>query len=372
MNQEDHGAHHYALPLLFYVRLLFLQVVDMHSYARRTTFHVQPTKKVCCSAKIILRYIHLFNQDQFNGASLNTRQRTKVMDSLRNRLQADSHYHGENRIYVSLPKIGEHTNHKVTCESALSKRMHPSVKKKIVELVSAGISHTPLVKSQLRHFAETEFKNEAIKPLHWDRSYYPTSKDIRNHVDAAIVHGRLADIDQENLRLKIDQWQQEDKERQFFYRSATVLTGDNDVNPNFLFIHQDSFQKKLMKRYGNTLCLLDATYKTTKYSLPLFMLVVRTNVQYCPVAEFIVETESADAISEALSILKAWNRDWNPSFFMVDYCDAEINAIETVFPQVNVYVCAFHREQAWERWSRGGKYFIIKIIECNFDTDHRK
>ena len=222
--------------------------------------------------------------------------------------------------------------------------MHPSIKKKIGELVSSGTTHTPLVKSNLRHFVETEFKHEADKPLDWDRSFFPTSKDIRNHVHAAVVQSRLADRDQEHLKLKIDQWQQENKARQFFYRSATIVTGDNDVNPNFVFIHQDGFQKKLMKLYGNTLGLLDATNKTTRYALPLFMLVVKTNVEYCPVAEFVVETESAESISEALSILKAWNPDWDPPFFMVDYCDAEINAIETVLPLVNIYVCAFHRE----------------------------
>ena len=56
-----------------------------------------------------------------------------------------------------------------------------------------------------------------------------------------------------------------------------------------------------MQLYGNyTLCILDTAYKTTKYTLPLFMLVARSNVEFCPVAEFIVETESADAISESI------------------------------------------------------------------------
>lgn len=30
--------------------------------------------------------------------------------------------------------------------------------------------------------------------------------------------------------------------------------------------------------------LIDATYKTTKYALPLFLLAVRTNVSYVPIA----------------------------------------------------------------------------------------
>ena len=50
--------------------------------------------------------------------------------------------------------------------------------------------------------------------------------------------------------------------------------------------------------------LLDATYKTTKYALPLFFLCVHTNVGYKVVSEFICENEDADSIAEALSVIK--------------------------------------------------------------------
>ena len=45
-----------------------------------------------------------------------------------------------------------------------------------------------------------------------------------------------------------------------------------------------------------------------------------------------------------------WNPDWCPPFFMSDYSEAEHLAITQVFPQCTVYLCNFHREQAWERW----------------------
>ena len=53
--------------------------------------------------------------------------------------------------------------------------------------------------------------------------------------------------------------------------------------------------------------LIDTTYKTAKYDLPLFFICVRTNVGYSIVAEFIVQSEDADSILEALSIVKQWN-----------------------------------------------------------------
>ena len=99
---------------------------------------------------------------------------------------------------------------------------------------------------------------------------------------------------------------------------------------DFLFVYQSKWQKRLMAKYDEIL-LLDATYRTTRYSLPLFFLVVKTNVDYQIVATFVTANETKDAIKEALSILKSWNPDANPLFFMTDYCNEEIQALEEIF-----------------------------------------
>ena len=70
--------------------------------------------------------------------------------------------------------------------------------------------------------------------------------------------------------------------------------------------------EQLLAQYGNTVSLIDATYKTTKYELALFFICVRTNVGHSVVGEFIVQSESADNIEEALQMLKSWNSDGNP------------------------------------------------------------
>ena len=99
-----------------------------------------------------------------------------------------------------------------------------------------------------------------------------------------------------------------------------------------LFVHQTSFQKALLKRYGNHICLLDATYKTTRYAIPLFFLVVKTNSDYQVVGSFAVQDETTIAITEALNVIKAWNTNWTPKCFMVDNCEEEISSIEDIFP----------------------------------------
>ena len=74
---------------------------------------------------------------------------------------------------------------------------------------------------------------------------------------------------------------------------------------------------------------------------------IRTNSGYCVVAEFICQSESTDHIYEALEVIKEWNPNWLPKFFMTDYSEAEIGALELSFPSTTVvYLCDFHREQA--------------------------
>ena len=80
-----------------------------------------------------------------------------------------------------------------------------------------------------------------------------------------------------------------------------------------MYIQQEDWQKELLVRYGNTVTLMDATYKTTKYIMPLFFVCVKTNVSYS-VAEFIIQSETAEYIREALSVLKSWNPHGKQNF----------------------------------------------------------
>ena len=82
---------------------------------------------------------------------------------------------------------------------------------------------------------------------------------------------------------------------------------EEEYEETLLYVHQEDWQKELLTQYGNTLTLIDATYKTTKYTVPLFFICVKTNVSYSVVAEFIIQSESAEQISEALAVIKRWN-----------------------------------------------------------------
>ena len=107
------------------------------------------------------------------------------------------------------------------------------------------------------------------------------------------------------------------------------------VSTKSLMSNQTARQKQLLSRFGNEICLLDATYRTTRYTLPLYFLCVPTNVNYMTIATSIVETEDSVSTQEALSIILSWN----PAFFMCDFADEEyeyaseeISSIKSVFP----------------------------------------
>lgn len=77
--------------------------------------------------------------------------------------------------------------------------------------------------------------------------------------------------------------------------------------------------------------LLDGTYNTTVYDMPLYFLCVKTNVGMTIVSSFLVSSDTKASIREALSIISQWNSTWKPKFFMCDCDTREIDAVETVF-----------------------------------------
>lgn len=298
--------------------------------------------------------------------------------------------------YVSLPTEDSHQGHPTGAGTAgFAQRVNDKVAIKISELVADGVTESDKVRSILRHYVLKDLcKNNP--PDCNDRAYFPTDTDLRNHIYMAKRAMQLSCLDQENIKLKLENWKAIDPESNHFFRPYLLkekenceppqhqqqsgtpsgqtgetsgrFTGNDGIHCNLpttdssqyeqtlLWVHQTEWQKQLLSRYGNTISLIDATYKTTQYDLALFFICVRTNVGYSVVAEFILQSETAESILEALEILKAWNPTWNPPYFMSDYSEAELAALEIAFPGVRVYLCDFHREQSWTRWVKDHKH----------------
>ena len=268
------------------------------------------------------------------------------------------------RYYFKIPLCKDHCGHPIGETACVNQIVDKRIITRIYDLVEKNVTNIKEVKRCLDEFVLNELfvgvpRNKLPKKT--NRKYHPSSRDIRNHIARAVAAQKYCSDDQESLLRKIREWKTSSPTANYFLRTQegkpnffgnAVATKNSE---NFLFVHQEQWQRKLLLRYGNDLALLDATYKTTKYAMPLFFLRVNTNVGYKVVAEFMCQHEDELSISEALGILQQWNPQWKPKYFMVDFSATEIGATETQFPGVMVYICDFHRQQAIQRWTKTGK-----------------
>ena len=197
-------------------------------------------------------------------------------------------------------------------------------------------------------FNKTEIKKIKLT----NQRFFPTKEVIRDHLIRARRRSQYSNIDLQNLEVKVTKWRNDDPDTMIHFRTTdgeeqTVVKEDDEEiqedgedelpplpianNKQFVFVYQSKWQRRLMARYKELICL-DATYRTTKYTIPLFFLVVKTNVDYQIVATFVTANETKESIKEALEILKSWNPEFKPVFFMTDCCYEEILALEEVFP----------------------------------------
>ena len=382
---------------------------------------LQGSRKLGCHAHIKIRYYTVYSDYQVCNTALMTKR--QLRDCKENKLSQLRKEIGAGRVtaeeycFIVLPTESAHSSHPTGEISGFSQRVHPLIIAKITELVVSGITNVHEVRKILRHYVQHNISVEHnLNPLPTDRAFYPMPCDIKNHICKTKKALELSKLDQENLRLKMKEWKQSSPSSNFYFRpyvkkddnkgeldtahsvacSTNTNTGlkhyvgnngvddDDDsellgttdaCTQSFLWIHQEKWQRDLLVRFGNTITLIDATYKTTKYEIALFFLSIKTNVGYIVVAEFIVSSESAQEIAEALSVLKDWNPEWSPAFFMSDYSEAESVAIEEIFPAAILYICDFHREQAWERWTKDHKHGLSKddgekVLELLRDCAH--
>lgn len=85
----------------------------------------------------------------------------------------------------------------------------------------------------------------------------------------------------------------------------------------FCTIKQTMWQRQFLRREGNETCLLDVTYRTTRYSLSSVFSLCTYYINYMTVGTFIVESEDTPSIQQALSFLKRREFRLDTSIFYV-------------------------------------------------------
>ena len=224
-----------------------------------------------------------------------------------------------------------------------------------------GVHNVREMKRLLKFTVKNEiFKDQAL-PEVTNKRYFPTSRSVKNHISKARRKQTQSLIDQECLQEKIGEWKKSNPTTKIHLRTKSLRSDskeerkvENDGSSDekeciedeisgvvkiktpssntFMFVYQTKWQRQLLHRYGTEMVFLDATYRTTRYALPLFFLVVKTNMDYQIAATFVIESETTSSIREALQVIKDWNPDIQPQYAMTDYCNEEILAFESVFP----------------------------------------
>ncbi|KAH6932621.1 hypothetical protein HPB50_008190 [Hyalomma asiaticum] len=254
---------------------------------------------------------------------------------------------------------------KVPAKQVIKSKPNPLGAKIFVRCSSDGIAH--------------DFKVYPGKGTGIDREYsylglggafYPTSKDTRNHIQESLRQGCCTNRDEENVVKLVPALEEESTSKVLFWpycytneAKTTIPDADDDqtnveetlakqCDRTLLFCYKSRSTAQLLKQYGNNVTCLHATNKSTDYSLPLLYLVVKTPTNYMVAGVFVVQYETTACISEELSVFKSWNPEYLLKYFMVDFCQAEASSLSEVFPQSEVMLCDFHREQVWERWMK--------------------
>ncbi|XP_077528080.1 uncharacterized protein LOC144139664 [Haemaphysalis longicornis] len=331
---------------------------------------LQGTKKKGCTATLHFKHVELypdFKADIPQPCGRNKKERLKSDKArqLNEALQAKQAVSTECRVYVAVADLDSHCNHGFDEIEAFSQGVNKDIAERTEMLVREGITSVPDVKKCLLYYVRDVLFSGKEKPDTSSRAFYPTNRDVSNHIQAVLRKDRFSTIDQENagdLVKKISSEQPDSFVLYRPYRARSCVTSTESENveevvaseceETLLFCFQSKFMNTMLLKYGSAVVCLDATHKTSDYALPLFLLVVKTPSGYAAAGTFIVQFETSFCIAEALNIFKQWGNNFSPQYWMVDYSNAEISAIRQVFVNSRVTICDFHRIQAWQRWLR--------------------
>lgn len=225
----------------------------------------------------------------------------------------------------------------------------------IERLVERGVSDAANMKVHLHSFVERCFPEHSTE--YNNKRFHPDTKTICDHMYLSQTKHLRSKNDQENLQARVTEFSIKLPNDKFHCQLRIESVDKKEEVQKFLFAYQSENHRRLLQMYGD-IFLLDATYKTTRYALPLFFLCVRTNVNYQVVGMFVLQNETTDEICEALQLFKTWNPGWNPKYTMCDFDEKEINAVERTFIGTRAYLCDFHREKAWTQWVNATEHSV--------------
>lgn len=102
------------------------------------------------------------------------------------------------RFYIAVMGKDEHKNHEFGAPASHAHLVDTRVTERISTLVREGITSVREVRACLRYFVDDVLFPGVEKLPPSSRTFYPTKKDITNHVQAALHKDRFSAVDQQN------------------------------------------------------------------------------------------------------------------------------------------------------------------------------
>ena len=356
--------------------------------------HTQPTKKLGCPVTFSVKKIMTFPEVSISVD--NKRNRTKAGHEIKSLLgkTCDGKITcGRLQYLVSFPTHQAHLYHNVGEAAGISESLDFRIENYLREQIRKGCKNVKDLSSRAQMFVEENLVKPGEAPDFYRRRFTPSRKKLRNLILSVKLKLQYSQVDQENVEHLADKWKNwghlafEPLKQKFAeedIKDFSKKVGDEDdvdevddlefhemikrlstgsVEGKMVFCYQSTKMQRLYRRYAPSLIALDATYKTTKYALLLFFLVVRTNVNFQVVGVMVLQEETTAMIAKGLNIFKLWNPETIPKYAMVDFDEKEIKALETLFPNIKVFLCDFHREQSWTRWIAKADNGVFQFAE---------
>ena len=100
----------------------------------------------------------------------------------------------------------------------MSQQVDERIINKIHQFVNEGVRDVKEMQRHVKIFVKNELFHGTSLPPSTSRRYHPKKKDIRNHMYIAAVKLKFSKTDQENLELKVKEWQKQSLNDNFFFR----------------------------------------------------------------------------------------------------------------------------------------------------------
>ena len=168
--------------------------------------------------------------------------------------------------------------------------------------------------------------------------HYSHLRDLKNHFDALSEKRGTAlyfnfnglSLEQALLNKDVEQKSEHDiKEKR---------TKPDNIQ-EFVLFHQSPLQQYLLNRYGSIVYITEVyppENNSRALSVRLFLILVRTNVDYQVVGTILMNRFKENGLHESLLKCRETNEAWMPRYFMIDLNEELLLSIRELFPSMSI------------------------------------